>query len=321
MRYLVSIVQNLKRSLSLDWDWDHLRVFLAVVRQGQLLAAARKLNLNHATVARRLDSLEKLAGVVLFDRRPSGTSLTDAGALLLPFAEKMETEAVRAASVLQQREAEVSGTVRIGAPDALGNVVLAHELGKLTTQHPGLIVELVPLPRTFSLSRREADIAIGLDHPNIGRQIVTKLCDYSLGVYASRAYLDRAGQPNCLKDLELHTLVAGVDDFTYATALEYSAEFIGRSARVFRCASVAGQMEAISAGTGIGILHDFVAHGRAQLVRILPEVSYQRSYWMLTHPDTHDMLRIATVRNFLVRLLRKRRAEFRRFDSAIALPP
>src|SRR3546814_14130577 len=65
-------------------NWDHLRVFLAVARHGQLLSAARALGLNHATVGRRLDALEASPGAVLFDRRPAGSLLTPAGERLLP---------------------------------------------------------------------------------------------------------------------------------------------------------------------------------------------------------------------------------------------
>jgi len=73
-------------------DWDHLRIFLAIARYGQLLAAARRLGLNHATVARRLDALEEALGTPLFDRRPAGCMLTEAGERLLPAAERVETE-------------------------------------------------------------------------------------------------------------------------------------------------------------------------------------------------------------------------------------
>jgi DNA-binding transcriptional LysR family regulator len=291
-------------------DWDHLRVFLAVARTGQLLGAARRLGLNHATVARRLDALEASLGTLLFDRRPAGTALTQAGERLLPAAEKVETEVLNAVADLQSDAAAVTGTVRIGAPDGLGNSFLARELGRLTVLHPQLAVELVPLPRAFSLSRREADIAIGLDRPTEGRLIVAKLTDYTLGVYAARSYLAAAGEPAGLDELSGHVVVTGVDDFSYASALDYTAVLQTRSARVFRCASVMGQLEAIRAGAGVGILHDFAAAGLPDLVRILPEVAFRRSYWIMTHPDTHDIRRVRVVREFVTERVREARALF-----------
>ena len=291
-------------------DWDHLRVFLAVARSGQLLAAARKLSLNHATVARRLDALEAALGAPLFERRPAGSVLTQAGERLLPVAERVEAEVLVAVEGLRRDEAEVSGAVRVGAPDGLGNTFLARELGRLAARHPGLTIELVPLPRVFSLSRREADIAIVLDRPTHGRLIVSKLVDYSLGVYASVDYLERAGTPRAQQDLDRHVVVTGVEDFTYAAALDYSASLEATAGQLFRCASVMGQLEAIRSGVGLGVLHDFATTDQDRLVRILPDVSFTRSYWMVSHPDTHAVKRVATCRAFLTRRFAEERGRF-----------
>lgn len=291
-------------------DWDHLRVFLAVARHGQLLAASRKLALNHATVARRLDALEADLGTVLFDRRPAGSVLTQAGERLLPVAEGIETALLGAAEGLRDDEAEVAGTVRIGAPDGLGNHFLARELGRFARQYPSLTVELVPLPRSFSLSRREADLAIGLDRPVEGRLIVSRLTDYSLGVYAAADYLAAAGTPKDADGLAEHVVVTGVEDYAYAPALDYAWALEDRSSRRFRCASVTGQMEAVRAGIGIGVLHDFAAADMPGLVRILPEMGFRRSYFMLSHPDSAGLRRVALCRQFITRRFEEERRRF-----------
>ncbi len=285
-------------------DWDLIRVFLAVARQGQLLGAGRRLGLNHATVARKLSALETDLGVVLFDRRPTGTALTEAGERLLPAAERIEAEFLQVAADLSASEAEAAGTVRIGAPDGLGNSVLARLLPQLTQRHPNLVVELVPLPRSFSLSRREADLAIGLDRPTEGRLMVTRLADYTLSAYAARCYLDRAGEPADAADLSDHTVVTGVPDYAYAAALDYTMALAATAGRVFRCASVIGQFEAIRAGAGLGILHDFMVPENGDLGRVLPAITFRRSYFLLSHPDTHQVKRVAVVRAFLAEQLR-----------------
>ena len=294
----------------MNMDWDHLRVFLAVARQGQLLGAARRLGLNHTTVSRRLDLLEADLGSVLVERRPSGSTLTQAGERLLPVAERMEAEIVQLAAAMREDEAEVAGTVRIGAPDGLGNLVLAAEIGRLIDRHPNLVVELVPLPRAFSLSRREADIAIGFERPPHGRLIASKLCDYSLGVYAAPGYLERRGKPASRSDLAGHAVVTAVEDFVYASALDYATSLEQGAGRLFRCASVVGQLEAVRSGVGIGVLHDFAAVGDTRLARVLPEISFTRAYWLLSHADTHGVARIATCRAFLGEIVRERRNRF-----------
>jgi DNA-binding transcriptional LysR family regulator len=291
-------------------DWDHIRVFLAVAREGQLLSAGKKLGLNHATVSRRLDALEEALGSQLLIRRPSGSTLTAAGERLLEVAERLETAVLGISEELRDVATEVTGSVRIGAPDGLGNCFLAAELGSLVAMHPGLVVELVPLPRIFSLSRREADLAIVLDQPADGRLVVSRLADYSLGLYASHGYLAREGIPAETTQLARHVLVTGVEDMAYSSALDYGELLEKSSGRKFRCASVVGQLEAVRAGTGIGILHDFAVNGEAGLVRVLPEVSFRRSYYLLSHPESTSVRRIATCREFLVRRFREERARF-----------
>ena len=110
----------------------------------------------------------------------------------------METQALAVASEIGGADLALSGTVRIGAPDGFGTYFLAAELGALAERHPGLTLQLVALPRTFSLSKREADIAVTLEQPTEGRLVSRKLTDYRLRLYASQDYLDRHGRIGAL---------------------------------------------------------------------------------------------------------------------------
>src|SRR3982751_1388188 len=72
-------------------DWDNLRYFLELARSGTLMSAARRLEVDHTTVARRIQSLEKEVGAPLFSREAGGHRLTDAGRRLQPQVEAMES--------------------------------------------------------------------------------------------------------------------------------------------------------------------------------------------------------------------------------------
>ncbi|WP_053239798.1 LysR family transcriptional regulator [Pleomorphomonas koreensis] len=302
-------------------DWDHFRVFLAVARGGQLSAAARRLGVNHTTVARRLDALEAALGTALFERRPTGCVLTEAGARLIPVAERIEIEARSATAAVVAGATEVSGTVRVGAPDGLGNSFLARELGLFAARHPGVTVELVPLPLKFSVSRREADLVIELARPTAGRLVASKLVDYTLGVYAAASYLDRHGRPTTPEDLNGHLLVTGIDDYTYSTALDYTATLQAFSRRLYRCAGATSQLEAIRSGAGIGVLHDFVAVDAPGLERILPQVGFARTYWLVGHPGATAIAAIAACRRYLVETFRRQRRHFQPYGQPEASSP
>lgn len=290
-------------------NWDDVRVFLMVARQGQLLGAGKALGLNHATVARRLTALETAIGSKLVHRRTNGTELTPAGEQFLAHAETMEA-AMLAAQEATDADSSVTGTVRIGAPDGFGVGFLASRLNALTERHPGLRLELVPVPRTFSLSRREADIAITLERPQQGRLVARKLVDYQLGLFAAPSYLAQSGTPATPADLGGHRLVGYVDDLTYSASLDYTGTYLRDWRSSFAVSSALGQIEAVRAGAGIGILHHFMARGDAGLVPLLPEIVVRRNYWMVIHEDLRSLRRIALTAAYLAEIVERERSIF-----------
>ncbi|CAG4914352.1 unnamed protein product, partial [Acidocella sp. C78] len=290
-------------------NWDRIRIFLAIARQGQILGAARQLRLNHATVGRQLSALEAELGATLFERHTGGCTLTGAGEALLVAAERAESEFLRVGTALAGTAETVSGVVRVGAPDGLGNYFLARELGALAALHPELTIQLVPLPRTFSLSRREADLVITLERPVQGRLVVRKLADYTLSVYAAASYLARCAPILRQEDLAGHLFVTHVEELAYSPALDYAATLGRIMQRHFECGSVVGQMEAVRAGHGIGILHDYAAAGFPELRRLVPELRFTRSYWLIAHPDTYRTRRVSEVARHIGARLAAARAE------------
>jgi DNA-binding transcriptional LysR family regulator len=289
-------------------DWDNARIFLAVARTGQMLGAARKLGLDHATVSRRIANLEAGLGVKLIERRTNGCVLTATGETFLGAAERIETEMLRAQAALTGADVAVSGNVRVGAPDGFGTFVLARHFGALMDEHPGLNVQLVPLPRAFSLAKREADIAVTIDRPVEGRLTVKKLTDYSLSLYSSRDYLAR--NPDLANSPDGHRVVAYVPDLLFSPALDYLGEFGLADNAKFECAGMIGQLEAVRAGAGIGVLHDYSARNFGDLVRILPERRVIRSYWIVTHDDVRDFARVRLVHDHIVAITAKLAKDF-----------
>ncbi len=206
-------------------NWDDARLFLAVGRHGQFLAASRALSINQATLSRRVSALEKDVGSKLLIRRTNGCELTDDGKYLMLALERAESEILVGLDNLADHDSDVAGTVRIGAPDGFGIGFLASRLAALYDRHPNLKIELVPIPRSFSLSQREADIAIMVGQPEKGRLVTRKLTDYRLGLYAAPDYLDRVGRPTTRADLVQHRLIGYVEELIYAPSLDYTHEF------------------------------------------------------------------------------------------------
>jgi DNA-binding transcriptional LysR family regulator len=299
--------------LTAPLDWDDARMFLAVARAGQMLGASRTLGINQATLSRRIAALESALGAKLLTRRTHGSELTDAGAALLGTLERVETEMLAVQARLQGSEAAAAGVVRIGAPDGFGVGFLAPRLAQLANRHPGLTVQLVPTPRGFSLSRREADLAVMVGRPEKGRLIARRLTDYSLGLYASPSYLATRRAPADPADLARHRLVGYVEDLIAAPALNYAAEFLRGWRSHIELNSAIGQVEAVRTGAGIGVLHDYLARDSCfdgALVRVLPEQRAVRSYWLAIHENLRDLARVRVAADFLVEAVRSSQADF-----------
>ncbi|TCV76140.1 LysR family transcriptional regulator [Neorhizobium sp. S3-V5DH] len=291
-------------------NWDDVRLFLAVARTGQILAASRRLGINHATLGRRVTALEEDLRTRLLIRRTNGCELTVEGEIFFHAAERMETEMLAAQASTGRIDTAVAGTVRIGAPDGFGVSFLASRLGRLTRRHPDLKLQLVPVPRSFSLSQREADIAITIERPEQGRLVSSKLTDYTLGLYASKSYLDQAGTPETVEALRAHPRIGYVEDLIFSPSLNFTGEVMRDWDASFEISSAIGQTEAVRSGAGIGILHDYVARQSCELKRVLPEIVIRRSYWTTYHETTRDLIRLRTVVDFLRELIDEERHIF-----------
>lgn len=272
------------------------------------MAAARQLNMDQTTVARRLSALEAAFGARLVERSTRGISLTAQGVILSRHVERMETEALLATEQLGQLGSGISGVVRLATPEAFGAHIVAPAAARLHTLHPGLQVELVPAARPVNLSRREADIAIGLSRPDQGRLVSRKLADYRLGLYASHDYLQREGEPQRLDDLKTRPLVWYIDEMIDVPELRYLDQVAQGAKTAFRSSSIAAQHAAVASGLGLGVLHCFPADRDHRLKRVLPHaVALTRSYWLSVHSDGQRIARIRALIDFLQAIVAEER--------------
>jgi DNA-binding transcriptional LysR family regulator len=294
-----------------EFDWNNLRAFLAVARTGRLTAAASRMRADHTTVARHIAALEQALDTRLFDRSPTGYSLTVHGERLMATAEGVESLALAAQGAVGGADLSVSGVVRIGAPEGFGSHFLAPRLPELAEQHPDLEIELVATSGLVSLSKREADIAIALSAPREGRLVARKLTDYRLSLYGAPSYLAWAGTPRTRLELAAHRFVGYISDLLHAPELDYmQAPDVAISVK-FRSSNLIAQMQAARAGAGLCVLPEFMAAGRDDLVKVLPDlVGLTRSFWMITHADLKDLARIKAVHDFIARAVKRSRGLF-----------
>ncbi|SEO25757.1 DNA-binding transcriptional regulator, LysR family [Salinihabitans flavidus] len=273
-------------------QWDDLRIFLAVAREESLSAAGRRLRVDPATVGRRIVRLETAFGAPLFAKSPLGYALTDTGQRLLGRAERVEQAMQEASEEMAGQAAGLSGQIRIGAPDGAANYLLPQVCAAIAAENPELEVQIVALPRVFSLSRREADMVVAVSPPSAGRLTVQRITDYRLHLAASRGYLARHGPIRSLDDLHRHRIIGYIPDMIFDKELDYLGT-IGVERVNLGSNSVAVQFNWLRQGAGLGIVHDFAIPAADGLEKVLcDEVSLTRSFYLVRHADDRRLERL-----------------------------
>ena len=274
-------------------NWDDLRLFLAVAREQSLSGAGKLLRLDPATLGRRMARLEKTMQAVLFVKSPSGYALTEAGVQLLSRAEAAEQAMRQATADVVVPSDQLAGQIRIGAPDGCANYLLPQVCARLVADNPGLDIQIVALPRVFNLSRREADMAIGVSAPTAGRLVVQKIADYQLHLAAADSYLAARPAIRTVADLQGHRLVGYIPDMIFDRELDYLAE-LGMTRVPLASNSVSVQVNMIRQGGGVGIVHDFSLPATPGVTRILTgDVHLSRAFYLIRHEDDRRNLRMS----------------------------
>jgi DNA-binding transcriptional LysR family regulator len=280
-------------------EWTDLRFFLELARAGTLSGASRRLEVEHTTVARRIDRLEAELGSTLFDRSREGYELTEMGLALLPHAEAMESAVLAATEQFSGTEVAVHGVVRVGVPELLAVRVVAPLLVGLLQSNPELSVDLLVLPRFANLANREADLGVMLDPPTTGRYMVTRLASFRLYLYASPAYLARHKPIREHADLAQHDFVDYVQDRLPSRELNYLDELGFTPRRRLCCTGMLAQIEAAAMGMGLIMAPPYAVPNDGRLVPVLSQFSAERTFWLAAPTDLYRLQRVRVVWNLL----------------------
>jgi len=279
-------------------NWELYRAFLAVVAEGSLSGAARALGLSQPTLGRQIAALEHALGMALFTRSPVGLLPTESALALKPHAEAMAASAAALVRAVAPIEGE-SGVVRITASEIIGGVVLPPILAELRGAHPRVSLELVLSNRQDDLLRREADIAVRMVRPSQGALYGRKIGVSDMGLFASKAYVQKHGRPVSLEDRAGHTFVGFDNKPSYAERVIGELP-VTRDLFALRSDNDLAQLALIQAGAGIGACQMALAR-RLDLVSVLPGVfGFPMETWVVMHEDLKSTRRVRIVFDALV---------------------
>lgn len=281
--------------------WGDLQYFRAVCEGGSIAAAARAMGVNHSTVLRRINSLEQSLQVQLFDRLPSGYSLTERGQHLANGMAAVSEQFDSLERQITGADLALRGSLRLTAPDSLVQSLLLPSLAAFSQRHPKVQLEVLIHDRYFSLSRREADVALrGANEPPenlIGRPVGIM----QTALFAAKSYLER--QPNQLP-LEQQSWVVPSEALAHLASAQWLRRKVPAERWVLQVDSLVALADAVAAGVGIGWLLLPLAAQRPGLVQLQPpNEAFNTKLWVLTHPDLRRMARVRALSDCLYQAL------------------
>lgn len=284
------------------YDWNDLRVLLAVARAGSTLAASKVLKVNQTTAARRLEALEQALGLKLFERGQSGSRLTEAGSDLIAEAERVERAAEALASRAAAHQRGLAGTIRVTASEVVANLALIPAVAEFRRLYPEMTIELAITDAALSLEDGEADVALRAGSRLADSDLVArKLTEFVFGLYCSRGYAERYGVPLRPEELKDHVLI-GPDGEMMARLPGFDWMFGHAPQAEIRCrANTLNSLQAaIRAGLGVAPLATVVAELDPELIRcMLPEPRATAGMWLVTRPELKDVPRIRAFIEFV----------------------
>lgn len=288
----------------MDLNWDDLRVFLTLAREGTLTTAAKALGVSHPTVARRVKALEQQTGARLFDRLSDRFVPTSAGEKLLGDVQSME----HAALAINRRTAAlsdtVSGVVRLSAGEAMSAFVARHLAG-LQKDLTQVEFELVASHTLANLSRREADLLIREQMPDLAGIVARKLGRVAYAIYAAGDLVAGRTASQSLQELPW---VGFDDDHTYMPGQRWLQERLSGVRPAVRGNNWLVLHEAVGAGAGFAILPCYLGDADSRLRRVggvIPEVFADQ--WLLVHRDLRALPRVRAVMDSVIVLFQRER--------------
>lgn len=274
-------------------DWQDLYVFSVLARRHSLSAAARELQIEHATVGRRIDALEKTLGLKLVDRLPRSRPLTADGVALSRILQTMPDIAAQVQQLARRAAIDVAGTVRVSAPPSLAMHTLAPRMGELRRQHPGLQVVLLPALSLMALDKGEADIALRTVRPEQAGVSRRRVGIVRFALYGSAEF---AGRPPAQ-----WTFIAYDDSLDLLPQQRWLHEVRQGRPVVFSASELVSQQMAARQGLGAVVLPTALGDSDAALQRLPVEVApVQRELWLTVYPDMRRSPAVKAVMDFLI---------------------
>lgn len=263
-------------------DLNDVHVFVRVVDDGSLTAAANRLDLPKSSVSRALARLEDALGVRLLQRTTRKLHLTEAGELFYQRVSRVMGELREAERVVTQLQESPRGHLRITMPVELGMRFMGRVLAEFMQRYPEVTLEVELSGRMVNLVEEGFDLALRIGEFKDSSLVARRLGNLTGRFYASPSYLGRHGVPKKPEDLSAHEAILFMQPkenvvqlFRHTGGERNSACKVTLQGR-FTANNQSMASDAAAAGLGITLAPPFLtadAVAAGQLLPVLPDYS------------------------------------------------
>lgn len=264
---------------------------LALVRGGTLAEAAARLGSDPSTVFRQLQRIERRLGHRLFERGRRGYLPTEAASEMARHGERIEAELEAANTAASGATGQVAGRVRLTTTDSVLRGLVLPQLPALSRAHPQLQLELTATNELKSLTRRDADLAIRATPKPPDHLVGRPLGRVRFVVCTLRARGQTPGRP-----LDAWDWIAPDEAMPDHPTVRWRRRHWPRVVPRHLVDGIVGVVDAITSGLGVGVVPLFMLDGEPQLKALTePLEGCESALWLLAHPESRHLRRIAAV--------------------------
>ena len=280
----------------MELEWNDLTVILAVCRAGTLSGAARRLGHNHSTIFRKINAIEDKTGVRFFERLPDGYVMTEAGQIVMRYAERIENEVHALGREVLGQDMRLQGKIRVTAPEGITTQMAPALLAEFCRLNPGVSIDITGGSSAIDLTRREADVAIRATTKPPDTSLGRKVCDFRFAIYSSPQYL----QQNKERPIQEQnwSLIQGTVDWLVPHI--WKKKMHGERQTIFSSSTSFAVLNATAEGMGFTLMPCYLGDADGRLVRVGdPFEALTMELWILTHPDLRHTARVKALIAYL----------------------
>lgn len=190
-----------------------LDIFARVARTGNMSAAGREMQLSPAVVSKRISLLEERLGARLFQRTTRQLTLTETGEGYFKRVVDILSLVEEAEDYVSRRNTKPRGTLKISLPTTFCRLHIAPHLPLFLSRYPDIELDVHLSDHFVDIIREGFDVAIRIGELEDSSLVARKLATERRVMCAAPLYLERAGIPRTLEDLDSHNcLLAGAQD-------------------------------------------------------------------------------------------------------------